>query len=409
MQIYDYKVVKINAEVVNGKVVFDATGPLALAAKPVVDRINKVFQEEKPISVTDDEIIFSTWIPPIPGPVFSRMIHSQINFSLFKKRTPDQFSIGVTPRCPNKCIHCGAADMMQPNNEMTFEQITGAISQALDMGTYLVTLDGGEPMLRKDLPEIVAAIDKERTTVSMFTSGFRLNEERAKALADAGLNSVKISFDSADPEVHDKFRGRKGAFDDAINAVKNAKAAGIMTDMYLTISPYNIDNIEELYALATDLGMDEMSMTGIIAVGNWKSHEDEVITRVDAKRLEEFHKRINSTPGGPRVSALPYLLGPDMFGCFAGSRWMHVASTGDVLPCPYTPLSFGNVKDEPLAEIWENIGKFPAYKKQSMVCLMRDKDFRSKYIHTIPEDAQLPYYVGPKNKEKDAEKEKVKS
>ncbi|WNY29042.1 PqqA peptide cyclase [Methanimicrococcus stummii] len=396
MQIYDYKVVKINADVVNGKVVLEATGPLSIAAKPMINKINAVFQEEKPIAVTDDKILFSTWIPEIPSPAFSRMINSQIGFSLLNKRTPDQLSVGVTPRCPNKCIHCGAADMMAPNNEMTVEEINNVINQALDMGTYLITIDGGEPMVRKDLPEIIANIDKTKTTVSMFTSGFRLNDERAAALKDAGLTSVKVSFDSADPEIHDKFRGRKGAFDDAVAAVKSAKNAGILTDMYLTISPYNIDNIDDLYQMATDLGMDEMSMTGIIAVGNWKEHEDEVMTRVDAKRLEAFHKSKNAALEGPRVTALPYLLGPDMFGCFAGNRWMHVASTGDVLPCPYTPLSFGNIRDAPLSKIWSDMGKFPAYKKQSMVCLMRDPEFRKQYIHTIPKDAQLPYYSGPR-------------
>ncbi|MDV0445168.1 PqqA peptide cyclase [Methanimicrococcus sp. At1] len=396
MQIYDYKVVKINADVVDGKVVLEATGPLSIAAKPMINKINAVFQEEKPIAVTDDKILFSTWIPEIPSPVFNRMINSQIGFSLLNKRTPDQLSVGVTPRCPNKCIHCGAADMMAPNNEMTVEEIGRTINQALDMGTYLITIDGGEPMVRKDLPEIVRNIDKTKTTVSMFTSGFRLNDERAEALKDAGLNSVKISFDSADPEIHDKFRGRKGAFDDAVAAVKSAKNAGIMTDMYLTISPYNIDNIDDLYQMAADLDMEEMSMTGIIAVGNWKDHEDEVMTRVDAKRLEEFHKSKNANPEGPRVTALPYLMGPDMFGCFAGNRWMHVASTGDVLPCPYTPLSFGNIRDDSLSKIWSDMGKFPAYKKQSMVCLMRDPEFRKKYIHTIPKEAQLPYYSGPK-------------
>ncbi|MDY0266437.1 MAG: radical SAM protein [Methanimicrococcus sp.] len=398
MQIYDYKVVKINADVVDGKVVLGASGPLALAAKPMLNKINAVFQEEKPISVTDDKIIFSTWIPEIPGPVFNRMIHAQIGSSLLNKRIPDQISVGVTPRCPNKCLHCGAADMMAPNNEMTVEEINGVINQSLDMGSYLVTIDGGEPMVRNDLPEIVSNIDKTKTTVSMFTTGFRLNDERAKALKEAGLYSVKVSFDSSDPEIHDKFRGRKGAFEDAVDAVRAANKAGIMTDLYLTISPYNIDNIDDLYQMAIDLNMQEMSMTGIIAVGNWKDHEDEVLTRADAKRLEAFHKNKNSVPEGPRVTALPYLMGPDMFGCFAGNRWMHIGSTGDVLPCPYTPLSFGNIRDAPLSDIWQSINKHPAYKKQSKVCLMRDPEFREKYIHSIPKEEQLPYYVGPKKK-----------
>lgn len=393
MQVYDYKVVKINADLEDGKVVLDAEGPLAAAAAPILKRMNRVFQEEKPISVSNGEIIFSTWVPPMPGPVFNRMINAQIGASLLKKRTPDQVSVGVTPRCPNKCAHCGASDMMRPNEEMTPETIADIVDQALDMGTYLITIDGGEPMMRSDIPEIVSRIDKTKTTVSMFTSGFRLSEERARALKEAGLYSVKVSFDSPDAQTHDAFRGRKGSFDDAVSAMKCAKAAGLMTDLYLTISPYNIDKIDDLYALACELDASEMSMTGIIAVGNWKDHEDEVLTRQDAKRLEAFHKKINAEPGGPRVSALPYLLGPDMFGCFAGNRWMHVASTGDVLPCPYTPLSFGNVAEDSLRTVWKRMAEHPAYKNPSDVCLMRDPAFREKYIHPIPANEKMPYKV----------------
>jgi len=393
MQVYDYKVVRINADMNDGKVVLSAEGALAAAAEPILKRINNVFREEKPISVTDDSVIFSTWVPPMPGPVFNRMINAEIGSSVLKKRTPDQISVGVTPRCPNKCAHCGASDMMRPNSEMTVDEIINIIDQGLDMGTYLVTIDGGEPMMRNDIPDIVSRIDKTKTTVSMFTSGFRLSEERAKALKEAGLYSVKVSFDSPDAEKHDAFRGRKGSFEDAVNAMKNARSAGLMTDLYLTISPYNIDRIDDLYSLACDLNASEMSMTGIIAVGNWKDHEDEVLTRSDAKRLEAFHRKINSEPGGPRVSALPYLLGPDMFGCFAGNRWMHIASTGDVLPCPYTPLTFGNIRNEPLADIWKKMGNHPAYRKKSDVCLMRDPEFREKYIHTIPAGEKMPYPV----------------
>ncbi|NLI62776.1 MAG: radical SAM protein [Methanosarcinaceae archaeon] len=393
MQVFDYKVVRINADIVSGKVVLSAEGALAPAAKPVLKRINDVFEEEKPISFDDETIIFSSWIPPIPSPIFNRMINAQIGTSLLKKRTPDQLSVGVTPRCPNKCIHCGASDMMRPDVEMTPAQISDIINQALDMGTYLITIDGGEPLLRKDIAEIISNIDKTKTTVSMFTSGFGLTPEKANSLKEAGLYSIKVSVDHVEAGEHDRIRGRKGSFDEAISALKNAKNAGILSDFYLTVSPQNIDLVEEFYSLACDVGVDEMSIAGMIAVGRWKEHEDEVISRNDAKRLENLHRKINSQEDGPRLTALPYLLGPDMFGCFAGNRWVHIASTGDALPCPYTPLTFGNVLNEPLSEIWKKMGKHPAYKTQSKVCLMRDPDFRKEYIHTIPEGAKQPYPI----------------
>ncbi|MCQ1534352.1 radical SAM protein [Methanosarcina sp. KYL-1] len=389
MRVYDSPVLKVNASTENEKVVLDAEGPLSQLAKPFLRRINGIFAEEKPISVSEDELIFSTWIPPIPGPVFSRVISAEIA-AIRKKRVPDQFSIGITARCPNRCIHCGAADI-KPEKELTFEEICSAVDQSLDLGAYLVSFDGGETMMRNDIAEMVARVDKSRAIATCFTSGFKLSEERAEALKAAGLYAARVSLDSPFEAEHDRIRGRKGAYEDALAGIRNAGAAGILTDMFVVVSPHNIDDLEEFYSLAVDLGMHEVSIYEIIAVGRWLDHEDEVIGPKDITRLEKFQKAMNSKPDGPRVTAFPYFMGPELFGCFAGKRWMHVASDGEVMPCAYTPLSFGNICEEPLETIWKRMGKHSAYKKDAAYCMMRNPDFRQEYIHTIPQGAKIPY------------------
>ena len=389
MRVYDSPVIKVNASTENEKMVLDAEGPLSHLAKPFLKRINSIFAEEKPIMMGEEEIIFSTWIPPIPGPVFSRVISAEIS-AIRKKRVPDQFSIGITARCPNRCIHCGAADI-KPEKELTQDEICNAIDQSLDLGTYLVSFDGGETMLRNDLVEMVARVDKSRAIATCFTSGFKLSEERAKELKAAGLYAARISLDSPFEAEHDRIRGRNGAYIDAISGIKNAGEAGILTDMFVVVSPHNIDNLEEFYNLAADLGMHEISIYEIIAVGRWLDHEDEVISEKDVSRLEKFQKAMNCKPEGPRVTAFPYFMGPSLFGCFAGRRWLHVASDGEVMPCAYTPLSFGNICEEPLEAIWKRMGKHSAYKKDTPYCMMRNPDFRKEYIHTIPQGSKIPY------------------
>ncbi len=389
MRVYDSPLLKVNASTENEKMVLDAEGPLSQLAKPFLRRINNIFAEEKPISITEDKIIFSTWIPPIPGPVFSRVISAEIA-AIRKKRVPDQFSIGITARCPNRCIHCGAADI-KPEKELTLDEISNAVNQSLDLGAYLVSFDGGETMLRDDLVEMVSRVDKSMAIATCFTSGFKLSEERAKDLKAAGLYATRISFDSPFEAEHDRIRGRSGAYRDAISGVRNAITAEILTDMFVVVSPHNIDNLDEFYNLAADLGMHEISIYEIIAVGRWLDHEDEVIGEKDVTRLEKFQKTMNSKPEGPRITAFPYFMGPDLFGCFAGKRWMHVASDGEVMPCAYTPLSFGNMCEEPLATIWKRMGKHNAYKKETTYCMMRNPDFRKEYIHTIPQGAKIPY------------------
>lgn len=389
MRVYDSPVLKVNASTENEKIVLDAEGPLSQLAKPFLKRINNIFAEEKPISINENEIIFSTWIPPIPGPVFSRVVSAEIA-AIRKKRVPDQLSIGITARCPNRCIHCGAADI-KPEKELTLDEICGAVDQSLDLGAYLISFDGGETMLRNDLVEMVARVDKSRAIATCFTSGFKLSEERARELKAAGLYASRISLDSPFEAEHDRIRGRSGAYTDAVAGIRNASAAGILTDMFVVVSPHNIDDLEEFYNLAADLGMHELSIYEIIAVGRWLDHEDEVIGDKDVSRLEKFQKAMNCKPEGPRVTAFPYFMGPSLFGCFAGRRWVHVASDGEVMPCAYTPLSFGNICEEPLEAIWKRMGKHGEYKKDTAYCRMRNPDFRKEYIHTIPKGAKIPY------------------
>ncbi|MBN1134762.1 MAG: radical SAM protein [Methanosarcinaceae archaeon] len=388
MRVYDKSVIKVNANTENGKVVLDVEGALAPIAKPIIKRINKIFQEEKPISSDNEKIIFSTWVPPIPGNVFDRVISAEIG-SILKKHIPDQFSIGITEKCPNKCIHCGAAGIVA-DPELTFDEINNVIEEAIDLGSYLISFDGGEPMLRNDLVDMVARVDKNRAIATSFTSGYGLTEQRALDLKAAGLYAARISIDSPFEEEHDRIRGRKGAFKDAINGIKNARAADILTDMFVVVSPNNIDDLDEFYNLAVEQDMQEVSIYEIIAVGRWLTHEDEVINQKDVSRLEKFQKEMNRKTDGPRVTAFPYFMGPDLFGCFAGRRWIHVTSGGDVLPCAYTPISFGNIREESLADIWKRIGKHSAYKGSADYCMMRNPEFREKYIHTIPKGEPSP-------------------
>jgi len=382
MQVAEKPLLKIEADAQDGKISFRAKGPLSLPAKPVINQINKIFANEKPISTGPDRIVFSTWIPPAPSLAFDRMISAQVA-ALTRRRIPDQFSIAIIRACPNNCLHCSAPS--RKGEILSSNVIKRAVDESLDMGSYMITFDGGEPMLRKDLPELVAHVD-ERAISATFTSGHGLTEERAQALKEAGLYAVRVSIDSSNPEEHDHFRGRKGAFEDALFGIKNALKAGLLVDLFMVASPLNIDRLEDAYSLASELGVHELSLYEIVAVGRWASHMDEVLSKGDVKRLVSFHRKKNSSPEGPRVSAFPYLLGPDMFGCFAGRRWIHVDVSGNVLPCAYMPISFGNVQETSLKDIWKNMGREKWTKGKPQACLMKDPQFREVHFQMFESD-----------------------
>ena len=373
MQIAKKPLLRIEASAKGRGIALSARGALAPLARPVLDRINKIFADEKPISSGPDKFIFSTWIPPAPSQAFDRMLSAQVA-ALTRRSVPDQFSIAVMRACPNDCIHCSAPS--RQGEILESKVVKNAISQALDMGSYLITFDGGEPMLRKDLPDLVSFVD-ERAIATTFTSGYHLTAERARQLKQAGLYAVRISIDSPFENEHDRVRGREGAFFDALDGVKNALEADLLVDLFMVTSPHNIDHLEDAFSLATDLGVHELSFYEIVAVGRWASHEDEVLTNDDVLRLERFHKEKNRSEG-PRVTALPYLLGPEMFGCFAGRRWIHVDGAGEALPCAYMPLGFGNIKEKSLKEIWKEMTRYQWFQGRCS-CQMRDPEFREAH------------------------------
>ena len=373
MQIAKKPLLRIEASAKGRGIELSARGALAPIARPIMDRINKIFADEKPISSGPDKFIFSTWIPPAPSQAFDRMLFAQVA-ALTRRPVPDQFSIAVMRACPNDCIHCSAPS--RQGEILESGVVKDAISQAMDMGSYLITFDGGEPMLRKDLPDLVSSVG-ERAIATSFTSGYHLTPEMARRLKEAGLYAVRISIDSPWEKEHDRVRGRSGAYRDALDGVKNALEAGLLVDLFMVTSPHNIDHLEDAFSLATDLGVHELSFYEIVAVGRWASHEDEVLTNDDVLRLERFHKEKNRS-SGPRVSALPYLLGPEMFGCFAGRRWIHVDGAGEALPCAYMPLSFGNIKEKSLKEIWKEMTRYQWFKGRCS-CQMRDHEFREAH------------------------------
>jgi len=186
-----------------------------------------------------------------------------------------------------------------------------------------------------------------------------------------------------------------GIFKKATEGIEYAVEAGLITGIYYVARPENTDQntLDALLELAKRTGAHEISIYDIIAIGKWLTHEAETMTEKDRTRTIDFHKRVNE-PGfkGPKVMSFSYFESPTKFGCMAGQRWIHLTPSGDVIPCSYTPLTFGNIRKEPLKKIYKRIRDHPEYKKNSR-CLVQDKTFREKYIYTIPKEESLPYPI----------------
>ena len=331
-----------------------ASGALARMIQPVLKMINQRLAEEKPAQVRLKDIVASTWLPPIPSGPFRRLLVNEAR-SAIGRPVPQTLSIEVTRRCGAKCDHCLIRD---GEGELSREDILRTIDQALDMGTCIVTFTEGDPLLREDIFELIKHVDPEKAVVNLFTPGLDMTVEKAVKLREAGLYNLIIGVYSTIPEEHDLVRGVVGSHAKAIEAIQIALQTGLMVTMSCHIKAGQVDRISDLYELAAKLGVQELS----IWEGMPKTPEEK-LTLIEKEKIVDLYKRINSTPGGPRLFANTYFEG-QLLGCMAGRRWLHVAVDGSVRACPYLQESYANIKDSSLKDAWKALrssGQFEGF------------------------------------------------
>lgn len=331
-----------------------ATGALALMIQPVLKVINQRLAEEKPALVRLTDIIASTWLPPIPSGPFKRLLINEARIAI-GRHVPQTLSIEVTRRCGAKCDHCL---IKEGEEELSREEILRTIDQALEMGTCIVTFTEGDPLLREDLFELIRHVDPKKAVVNLFTPGLDMTVEKAVKLREAGLYNLIIGVYSANPEEHDRVRGVVGSHARALEAINIALQTGLMVTMSCHIKAGQVDRISELYELAAKLGVQELSI--------WEGMPktpDEKLTLIEREKIVDLYRKINTTPGGPRLFANTYFEG-QLMGCMAGRRWMHVAVDGSVQACPYLKESYASIKDSSLKDAWKAVrcsGQFEGF------------------------------------------------
>ena len=346
-------------------------GILAPIVKPFTSDLLDLFENSIPIGENGEELLFSTWVPPIPGKAFDRLVKSQFNARL-GKNIPDQVTISITEECPNRCIHCALPDT-DNRDSLSPDEVKEIIDQVTGMGTTMIIFDGGEPMVYPELAEVVSHVDPDKAIATVFTSGTGLTRELAESLRSAGMFAVNVSLDSPYQEEHDRMRGRSGVFGDALAAIKNSLAAGMLVNIYVVLSPMNVNDLREFYSLAVETGAHELSFYEIVPTGRWIDHESDVLSNSDRETLDSFVKWA-ADDRRVRVFSIPHAM--KTTGCFAGRRWLHITPQGDVLPCACIPIPYGNIREERIRTIWKRIRKDSAYNAKS--CLMRDPEFRRR-------------------------------
>lgn len=282
--------------------------------------------------------------------LFKQLISAYVRKIRKYKPHPTSVLFALTYRCQCKCSHCGVVLYKKPNRkELARSEVMKLIEEIKRLGTIWVCFFGGEPLIVPELIEYIKYAKKIGLKVRLDTNGILLNENMVKKLKVSGLDLIGISIDSPFKSMHDKLRGVQGIFEKAISGIKYCKK-------------YRLESYLGTYATKRNLKNGELKK--IIDLGKHMRIKVRILSSVLCGKLLNCNKLSLSKK---EIGLLKNLLEKDKvyweifdildskeipFFCMAMNKTLfYISPYGEIQPCSYIPISFGNTRKEPLGKI----------------------------------------------------------
>lgn len=324
----------------------------------------------------------------LPQAMLERQAHdarlAQADFDL----APFTIAWELTRACAFACRHCRAeAQPRRHPDELTTQEALRLIDQIKEFGNPILVITGGDPMMRRDLYDILTYAVQKGVRTALTPTTTRL--VTAKALArvkEAGVRRVAISIDGPSDEAHDAFRGFRGSFDIAQGIARDVVAAGLSLQINTTISRYNLHLLEEMTQTVADLGAVQWSLFFLVPTGRGRAadmisaeeHERVFHWLYGLSRESPFDIKSTAAPAYRRVviqrerekgrlageagkatgtlagAGYRYEDGLDRpaQGVNDGRGFCFISHIGDVCPSGFLPLAAGNVREQSVVDIY---------------------------------------------------------
>lgn len=316
-----------------------------------------------------------------------RILKAYAQLTVLRKQPLRYVDVNIGLACNLRCQHCFAENFkFRGGKELSNEEWRDVFDQCADLGTIAIGFTGGEPLVYPRLFDLIRLSRPERMLTIIVSNGVALTPDLAKRLKDAGADVMVISLDSAIAEEHDEFRGREGAFGKTMEAFDIARAAGLKVAAVPTVSHYNIRS--QGFNRIIEWGAQEkilVILSYAAPIGAWAGNSECLLTEEDSAHLDHL---IRTNPHLRRDFETNYLTQ----GCGAGSEKLYFTSYGDVIPCPFMHISFGNVREMSVKEIRDRMLANPYLEGFDRQCLVAEhKEFIDKYLpQELLKDNPLP-------------------
>lgn len=291
--------------------------------------------------------------------------------------------ISMGYECNMRCEHCSAQVMAQSNAQKLTLDDYHRLNKELDkLGLYRINITGGEPLLFPWLEELIKALKPARRHIKIQTNGTLLTEDRILSLKKAGVNAISMSLDSLDEKEFERFRGLDGSFKKIVNNINLVRKHGLQVSLGCVVTHQSINNgeTEKLIRFAYEHKC-HLLLNIAIAVGRWASQEEFLFDKHgdDRKRLNELLLKYSHVHTDH-----------DIIGCPAAIRKLYLTPYGDIIPCPFLHVSFGNIKNETLSSIRNRVLENYPYYNSSFCPAAENCDVLEKWLKKLWDASVLP-------------------
>ncbi len=316
----------------------------------------------------------------------------------------------ITRACAYACVHCRADAIPQKHpDELTTEEGLQLIDRLAEFGSQILIFTGGDPMMRRDLNELVAYAHSKGLRCSLTPTATALATlERLKAAKEAGIRRVALSLDAPRAEVHDKFRMVEGSWQRTMDTLHRAREAGIAVQVNTTVTTYNLDILHEMVPFIEEVGAVQWSVFFLVPTGRAQAkymispeeHERVFNWLYDLSKTAPFdikgtaapmyrrvaieRKRAEAAEAGEEVTfqgaGFQYAdgLNRPRKGVNDGNGFLFISHIGEIQPSGFLPVTAGMVREDDVVDVYRNHEIFTSlrnpdgFKGKCGVCSYRD-------------------------------------
>lgn len=372
--------------------------PLPAEFRDYLSNYLRKLSGRRPIGFHRGSPVYSLYQTPPASEAGRRSLQMRLRRRFSGARIPAVATLAVNRACQCRCEHCSALYYNRNRQpELSTDAWREAVAQTTRLGVTQLIFLGGEPLLRRDLGELLQSIDSDEAHAILFTNGEYLIEPYAQALPEQGLMGAFVSLDSVRAEEHDRMRRRPGLFEKAVAGIRCWRSRGALVGISSYLSPERLESgvFQEMMELGRELGVNEVTFFDAIPSGPWLRSEDCLLRPGDRETIRRLAASYRVKSDYPGISAQSLLTsGEGGAFCFAANTQFYLGAGGEMCPCDFTPLTVGRFPEESLETLWRRMTASPPYRCRAKSCRMQDREFRRVWIDAIPEGAALPWPLG---------------